>query len=38
MYGLILALILVGALTIESPLGLALILGAVVCYAASSTH
>lgn len=38
MYGLILALILVGALLIESPVGLALILGAVVCYAASHSH
>ncbi len=36
MYGLILVLILAGALTIESPLGLALILGAVICYAAAS--
>lgn len=38
MYGLVLALILAGALTIESPMGLALILGAVVCYAASNFH
>jgi len=35
MTGLIFLMILAGALLIESPVGLALIAGAVICYAAS---